>query len=269
MQFLTEETTYDYEISGEGPPVVLLHGFTGSKKTWAHLRGLLHDEFKVITIDLPGHGQTSLSPKTMDQCCNDLVQLLSFLNVDQTHIIGYSMGGRVALSFAMRYPQYVQSLVLESASPGLKRENDRKERIANDERLATKMEQEGIVQFVNFWEDIPLFATQKRLPMDVQQTIRNERLSQQVEGLSNSLRNMGTGKQPTWWEQLHHLTCETLLIVGEHDHKFVTINEQMEKKIKQASLVVVSDAGHAIHVEQPDFFGKLVISFLHKQHTQF
>lgn len=269
MEFIMGDGVYSYEVYGEGPPVVLLHGFTSSSATWSSFVSEYKSAFQLIVIDLPGHGQTKLqAPRTMATCCEDLQQILTHLHVSSFHLVGYSMGGRTALSFALTYPEMVKSLILESSSPGLATEKERQERIMHDERLAQRIEKEGIKSFVNYWENIPLFRTQKKLPKSVQEAIRIERLGQTKTGLANSLRYMGTGKQPSWWEQLSHFKKPVLLIVGEDDAKFINFNQQMKKRFPISSLEIVPRAGHAIHVEQPKIFGKLVSRFIEQQEEQ-
>src|SRR5699024_10179789 len=159
-----------------GPVIVLLHGFTGSMETWADVAAEWTDECRMVRVDLPGHGQTVVqTPRSMEACCHDLHQLFDWLELTDIHLVGYSMGGRTALSYAMLYPDRIASLVLESASPGLASAVERKKRRIHDEHLAQNLETEGITHFVNFWENLPLFATQKKLPAEKRQAIRAER----------------------------------------------------------------------------------------------
>lgn len=263
MYYTINDAAYWYELTGEGPTVVLLHGFTGSSATWEPFVENLAQEFQVLIVDLPGHGKTEMATgRSMETCCSDLFALFSMLELTDIRLIGYSMGGRTALSFAMLYPELVKSLVLESTSPGLATESERQARITRDEQLAEKIEQEGVVKFVDFWEDIPLFQTQKNLPVEVRQKIRNERLAQNKTGLAQSLRLMGTGAQMSWWDRLHDLSIPVLLLAGAKDDKFVKLNRRMEQLMENAHLVIAEQAGHAIHVEQADFFGKIVVEFL-------
>ncbi|GGB36864.1 putative 2-succinyl-6-hydroxy-2,4-cyclohexadiene-1-carboxylate synthase [Lentibacillus populi] len=265
MYVTINDASYWYEVTGQGPPVVLLHGFTGSSATWNTVVDTWYKEFRFIRIDLPGHGKTrTQTPRTMQTCCDDLMQLLTYLEFDKVHLLGYSMGGRTGLSFAMMYPEMVASLILESASPGLETENERRARMAHDENLAQKIEQEGISAFVNFWEDIPLFQTQRKLPPKKRREIRDERLSQSAPGLVQSLRYMGTGKQPSWWEQVRELSVPVLLVAGALDEKFVKLNQRLKNRLQSGDLIIVEDVGHAIHVEQPTFFGKIVTEFILK-----
>jgi len=261
-----DDATYAYSVQGKGDVLVLFHGFTGSRKTWKHFVSLWSKHFTVMTIDLPGHGETICkTPRTMEHFCADFKQILTKLQIETCHLLGYSLGGRTALSFAMYYPKCVQSLILESASPGLRTEKERTIRRKNDERLAMRIKREGLHSFVSFWENIPLFETQKQLPQNVREKIREERLNQSEEGLAASLLQMGTGAQPSWWSKLEQLTIPTFLIAGENDSKFVRINETMEKMMPFAQLSIIKNAGHAVHVEQVEIFAKIVMEFLNKK----
>lgn len=260
------DANYSCTVHGQGPPIVLLHGFTGRASTWDLFVNRWQKDFQVITIDLPGHGKTTTkTPRTMESCCDDLMYIFQYLQLPFVHLVGYSMGGRTALSFAMTYPRLVKSLILESASPGLRDPQERASRRKHDERLIKRINDDGLPAFVDFWENIPLFETQKALSKEIQQKVRQERLSQTAAGLMSSLRYMGTGEQPSWWEQLKQLNRSVLLIVGECDHKFVTINKQMQKRFQRAELAIVKDAGHAVHIEQPSIFSERLTHFIHNQ----
>lgn len=258
-----DETTYAYTDNGSGTILVLLHGFTGSSETWESFIEKWQADYRVITVDLPGHGRTTgNSTLSMKEVCRHLHMIFDLLAIEKCHLLGYSMGGRTALSFAMWYPRYIETLSLESASPGLYTKQERQERIEKDQQLANRIINEGIEAFVDFWANIPLFATQKNLPSKVQSSIRQERLQQSEEGLANSLHSIGTGKQPTWWEAIEKLNIPVRLIVGELDEKFVQINQQMQKKLPQASFHFVPDAGHTIHIEQPKAFAQIVEQYI-------
>ncbi|WP_047983650.1 2-succinyl-6-hydroxy-2,4-cyclohexadiene-1-carboxylate synthase [Ornithinibacillus californiensis] len=263
MRKVIRDCQYWYEVYGNGEAVVLLHGFTGSTKTWKYFVEKYQSEFKIIVIDLPGHGRTiTPSPISMEQCCYDLHAILTDAGVNSFHLVGYSMGGRTALTYAMYFQEQLKSLILESSSPGLATEEERIGRMANDENLAIKLEANGVKAFIDFWEKIPLFETQKSLPEDVVAEVRNERLSQTKEGLALSLRGMGTGSQPNWWGKLSSVTKPVLLLVGEKDNKFIQLNKKMHESLSNSKLKVVENAGHAIHVERPAFFGKIVEEFI-------
>lgn len=257
-----EDMNYWYEIHGEGVPVVLLHGFTGSTLTWDKVVTARPDGMQLITVDLPGHGWTKGTSRiTMDSCIDDLHGLFQHLELDTFFLVGYSMGGRTALSYTVKYPESVRGLILESASPGLKDTKARKNREAGDEELAKLLEEEGIESFVDYWENIPLFATQKELPDETQAAIRAERMSQSKKGLADSLRGMGTGSQPSNWEALKDVTVPVKLLAGELDEKFVAINQQMAEMLPYAELDIFPKCGHALHIEQPEHFQQALLEF--------
>lgn len=267
MKKMVQETEYHYTIKGNGHPVVLLHGFTGTLQTWAHLEELLINQgYQVICIDLIGHGQTvtNSSQHTMKSICHDIKILLENHSINQCTMIGYSQGGRVALSFAVYFPELLNKLVLESASPGIHESAERKQRKANDDQLADRLISDGLEMFVNKWEKTPLFGTQRFLDAATRQNIRNERLSQTAEGLALALRTIGTGRQPSWWEELSKIRIPTLLIVGSEDIKFVKMNKKMNSLLPYSRIELVKNSGHAVHIEKPSSFNELVCQFLNE-----
>lgn len=241
--------------------IVLLHGFTGTVKTWGKTASHFSD-YRLVAIDLVGHGQTEapedVSHYSMEEQIEILENLFYQLKLNQFILIGYSLGGRVALSYTVKFPERIQQLILESASPGLKTEEERMARRKADEELAKSIEQNGLQSFVQKWENIPLFHSQKNLPIAVQQAVRKERLSQSEIGLANSLRGMGTGAQQSLWDQLDQLNRPVTLITGMLDEKFCNIAQEMKLRLPFAELRLVENVGHAIHVENPKQFATIV-----------
>ena len=242
--------------------LVFLHGFTGSTKTWDEVIESFEETYRIITIDLMGHGLTDAPYIVQRYSMEEQVELLhNFFEarrIPSFTLIGYSMGGRVALAFTMKYAEMVEQLILESSSPGLKTEEEREARRKSDRALAEKIEKDGLEAFVEQWENIPLFESQKSLPETKQQAIREERLSQRVIGLANSLRGMGTGSQPSYWDDLKNFTKPVLLITGELDKKFQQKANDMKEKFLSCKNVIVSGVGHAIHVENPQIFATII-----------
>lgn len=242
-------------MQGEGEPLLLLHGFTGSVENWQPLIPHLIEQFKVITVDLPGHGKTDAPANHprygMAFVADDLVQLMASLGHETFHLLGYSMGGRLALYLTLHYSNVVDKLILESASPGLKTAVEREKRRAFDSQLANRIENDGIEKFVDFWESISLWESQKQLSEERKLTLHQIRLANNPAGLANSLRGMGTGQQPSLWPMLDRLNLPTLLITGELDHKFCSIAADMLPLIPNPQHKIILDAGHTIHHEQP------------------
>lgn len=248
--------------------LVVLHGFTGTAQGWSDLAEQLTD-VHVIAIDMMGHGQSEVPTDTKDYemaiQIEVIREVLKLLHIQQFFLLGYSMGGRIALSYAVKYPQQIKKLLLESASPGLKDESSRQERITADNALADFIEHEGIEAFVKRWENIPLFATQKILPAEVQEKIRAERLSQQPSGLANSLRGIGTGRMPSVWAQLATLPMPVHILVGELDLKFINIANEMKMYIQNVEITEFLGCGHTIHVENLWQFATIVKESISKQ----
>lgn len=255
-----------WQGSVNASPLLLLHGFTGSAANWEPHLPLFSDQFSVISVDILGHGRTD-SPSnpshyTMPQVAADIIALLDGWRIKQTALLGYSMGGRLALYLACHYPDRFSHLILESSSPGLPTAAERAARRQNDESLANWIEANGIPAFVDKWESLPLWHSQQQLPEAVRQQLRRQRLQNSSVGLANSLRGMGTGAQPSLWPQLGALTLPTLLIVGDLDTKFVTINEKMEVQLPNGRLHIIPRAGHITHLERPELFRTAVLRFL-------
>lgn len=242
--------------------IVFLHGFTGSTNTWKKVVSQLPSHIRCIAVDLTGHGKTaaptSIECYSMAFQVELLYELFQQLQLDTFSLVGYSMGGRVALSYAVRYPSGIGHLLLESASPGLMDEQQRAIRKQADDTLAEKILATGIESFVNKWENIPLFASQKSLPAEVQQEIRSERMQQKEIGLANSLRGMGTGVMPELWGKLKTLTMPVTLVTGQLDEKFVQLNNEMQEHIEKVNHLIIPAVGHAIHVENPTKFATIV-----------
>lgn len=244
------------------PVIVFLHGFTGASSTWMDVMEHLAGHFKMVAIDLIGHGKTSIPEEvdryTMDEQLQDLEAVFQALDLTDFTLVGYSMGGRIALGYTVNYPKRVATLILESSSPGLKTTEERKARRTMDERLAQRIQTEGIPKFVDFWESIPLFSSQKRMSIQQRQKVREERLAQDEIGLSNSLKGIGTGSQPSYWENLKDLNLPVCLITGEIDKKFVDISREMKKNLPKVTTKTIKNVGHAIHVENPALFATII-----------
>lgn len=254
-----------YVEAGQGDPLLLCHGFTGSVENWRPVIEALSADRRVIAFDLPGHGKTDVPADeafSMAGAIRILERLVDALQLGQVDLLGYSMGGRFALSFACEHPEHVRRLILESASPGLQTEAERAARKASDDALAARIEREGIPAFVDFWEQLSLWESQQSLPQETCDHLRQLRLKNSIPGLANSLRQMGTGVMPPLWESLPILTLPTLLLVGEHDAKFRAINEAMHTQFPNSKLVIISGAGHTTHLEQTLRYSAAVEEFL-------
>jgi len=257
-------------VAGAGPPLVLLHGFTGSGASWARHVAVYARKCTCVTVDLPGHGQTAAPADparyAMGRVVEDLGALCARLGFARAAWLGYSMGGRLALGVGVLAPEVVSALVLEGASPGLSDADERAARVASDEALAARLERDGLEPFIDYWQSIPLFATQERLPAERRAALRRQRLANNPAGLANSLRGMGQGAQPSFRDRLHEIQAPVLLLAGEEDTKFRALAAEMARAIPDSRCAPIPEAGHAAHFERPEVFDDLVLAFL-REHS--
>ncbi len=257
---------------GQGPTLVMLHGFTGSAAGWgSHLDALAARGWRVIALDLPGHGRSDAPDDaqcyTIENCQRYILAALQEpgVNRGEAVLLGYSMGGRIALYTA--FSGFFRALILESASPGLEDQASREQRRSSDEALAASIERNGVQAFVDRWEKLPLFASQNTLPAEAREALRRQRLNNRASGLAQSLRGAGVGVQPSLHARLPTLRIPVMLIAGELDTKFTAIARSMAQVLPQSQLCIVPGAGHAVHLERPEEFDSIVEDFGIRIHT--
>lgn len=252
-----------HTVWGDGPPLLLLHGFTGNRDAWNHLRPLLGPRFQVLAPDLPGHGESPCAPDTtFHGAIEALLALLDARGLERVDVAGYSLGARVALGLCLRAPGRVGRLILESGNPGLRRRRDRGERRRDDARLARVIEHEGLEAFVHRWEALPLFDGLQRLPDELRLRLRQRRLSHRPEALAGSLRALSLGAQPSYWTRLWTVRAPTLLLTGARDSKFTGIARAMAAEMPLVWGHVFPGAGHAPHLEVAEEYAREVTGFL-------
>lgn len=253
---------------GGGPPVLMLHGFTGTAESWSGIARGLVCRWRVLRVDLLGHGRSSCpeDPRryALELAASDLLALMDALGVGEFAVLGYSLGGRTALHLALKAPERVKALILESASYGIADPSERAARRAQDEALAARIEREGIEAFVDYWESLPLFETQRRLPREVREAVRRERLGQPPLGLANSLRGAGAGAQECLLPRLPELTMPVLVIAGKLDLKYCAIAQEIAQAVSSGRLCIIDGAGHNVHLERPGDYLEAVTAFLNE-----
>ncbi len=247
-------------------PIVFLHGFSGSSENWEYVEKSIDDLFAPVTIDLFGHGQSDSPSENMYYTSEGIIKqierTLLFLNTKQATLCGYSMGGRAVLSFALQYPKTVKALVLESSTAGLDNNLQRIERLKQDAKLANLIKLNGIEWFTDYWLNLPMFSSQKKLSSKLQNKIRSGKLNNCVSGLVNSLKGFGAGSMQSYWERLSELRMPVKLIVGEYDNKYIAINNKLHNKLPYSELSIIEDCGHNTHLEKPAEFVSLVNNFV-------
>jgi 2-succinyl-6-hydroxy-2,4-cyclohexadiene-1-carboxylate synthase len=256
-QLLLASYKIHYQLYGESylPKLLFLHGFMGCGDDFSPIINALLPEFCCLAVDLPGHGLTEVLDSRgydMAAIAPTLINLLQELNFTPCHLIGYSMGGRLGLYLACQFPRHFASVFLESASPGLVTNVERILRQQQDEILATELESEDWSIFLARWYDQPLFDSLRYSPHFDEMLQR--RLHNRPHQLAQALRSSGTGMQPSLWNAMANLTMPITLVVGEHDQKFVEINQNMAVQQPLVQLKILLDCGHAAHAEDPEAF---------------
>jgi 2-succinyl-6-hydroxy-2,4-cyclohexadiene-1-carboxylate synthase len=235
------------------PTVLLLHGFTHTGSSWEPVAAALGERYRVLTPDLRGHGAAGdATPITLEAVLGDLDPPLSS---GGAILVGYSMGGRIALHAALAWPDRVEGLVLIGASPGLADPGEREQRRLADERLADEIERLSIEEFARRWAETPVLDG---LSAEARARAHADRLRSRPTGLARALRGLGTGALPSLWGRLGELSMPVLLVVGERDEKFTQIAEQMADSIPSARILVVPRVGHAVHLETPDRVAEII-----------
>jgi 2-succinyl-6-hydroxy-2,4-cyclohexadiene-1-carboxylate synthase len=258
--------TLHAEKSGDGPPLVLLHGFTGSSATWKPLVPVLSREHAVVALDMPGHGHSSAPADpgryALSRFANDLARALDSLELEKIALLGYSMGGRAALQFATSHADRVAALILESTSPGISDPVGRKARVAADLELADSIETGGVSAFVERWESLSLWESQQALPESERARLHAQRLENQPVGLANSLRGAGAGASEPVTGALPQVRAPALIIAGSLDAKYVDLGQLIATSLPNARLSVIDGSGHTVHFEKPKEFAAAVSEFL-------
>ncbi|MCK4857806.1 MAG: 2-succinyl-6-hydroxy-2,4-cyclohexadiene-1-carboxylate synthase [candidate division Zixibacteria bacterium] len=241
----------------DSTPLIFLHGFLGSGKDWLPIAGQLQDDCYSISPDLPGHGgSAAIGENTtydMESVAAAVVRLTKRVKMKRSILIGYSMGGRIALYTALKYWQRFSGLILESASPGLVTATEREERQALDDQRAAELIELGTKQFVRNWYEADLFKSLHNITEKRRELIKR-RSSGDPRRLATALRYLSVGRQPSLWDKLDQLQLPVLLVVGELDNKFNRINREMAQRMSTAKLVSIENAGHNTHFDQPDKF---------------
>ena len=234
------------------PTIVFLHGFTNTGASWDPVIAALGERYRAITPDIRGHGSAADSrPVSLEAVIEDV----SAVAPEEFELVGYSMGGRIALHVALALQGRVTRLVLISASPGLASPRERDTRRRVDEQLADGIEGMEIEQFAERWARTPVLADQ---PPHVAAVARSDRLRNSPAALAQALRGLGTGALPPLWDRLSELRMPVMLIVGGRDERFQAIAVRMAGAMPHAEVAIVAGAGHAVHLENPAEVARLI-----------
>lgn len=244
------------ERDGEGSRLVLVHGFTQTRRCWGPFADALAGTHQLLRVDAPRHGRSAGIGGDLWAGARRAGR-----TGGAAAYLGYSMGARLCLHLALADPDLVRGLVLIGGTAGIEDDGDRAERRASDLRLADTVEELGVNGFLDRWLAQPLFAG---VPEDRQ--FRSERRENTVEGLASSLREAGTGSQDPLWVRLRELEMPVLVLAGALDDKYVALGRRIAHDTgDNATFETVDGSGHAAHLEQPERTARLVATWLADQ----
>ena len=250
---------YGVTVVGDGKPLVCVHGFSESGTTWD---GIHVDGYRMIRIDLIGHGTSSrpteIEAYTIPQILFDIHRIVYSLAGERYALLGYSMGARIALLYALQYPLEVTKLILESGSVGIEGTVERSERREADVALGKRIREQTIEWFAETWAKLDVFKSQYTLPNAVQNRIQHRRLQNSPHALAFTLEGSGQGVMPYVGHRLQELTMPICYISGELDAKYTEMGKQYFAHVHH----VVLGAGHNVHVEKPCQYMCIVKEFL-------
>lgn len=242
-------------------PILALHGFTGSGLDFEYFAQNTQEHFSWYAPDLMGHGQTPISKNLDDYSFSAHVGYLDLI-ADQIGkpfiLLGYSMGGRLALKYALERPHFISKFILVSSTPGILDNYERNLRLITDEALATKIIEVGIHDFLLFWQKQSIIKSQKNIPHSIYQPMQTRKFQNNPLGLANSLKEMGTGRMHPLWNRLSEIKFPLTIITGENDKKFSQIAQQIHLILPHAIHETFPNVGHAAIWEKPEIFTALL-----------
>lgn len=246
------------DAPGNRRPVVLIHGFTQTGRSWMPIaERLVRRGHAVLLPDLPGHGRSASVVVGLPETGDLLAEVIDSTVGRPAACVGYSLGGRCALHLLAQHPDTVSRLALVGAHPGIDDANERAVRRLDDDALASRLEAEGIDAFLDHWLTVALFGG--FVPDATEQGIRR---ANTVAGLAASLRSAGTGHQEPLWGALSRLDQPVLAMAGGRDAKFVALADRLVATMPHARSLIIDGAAHMAHLEQPDTVAVALEAFL-------
>ena len=262
-----------YEIHGEGEPIILVHGWGGSKEDWFIQVKALSKYFKVIIFDNRGAGKSSRPnyPYTMDMYADDITGLLKFLNIEKTHLLGESLGGMIALNFILKYPELVNKFILINSWPGFPNEQGpemySKGKIAYFQELK-KDPLNAFLKSAKASYSREFFKLMQQNPKkkffdlwSVEDLVNIDLTNALTPDDNNNAASAVKGHNVT--DRLHEIKSKTLIICGEKDRiATLSVQRNIHEQISNSIFKVIKDARHGVSKEKAPEVNKIIIDFL-------
>jgi 2-succinyl-6-hydroxy-2,4-cyclohexadiene-1-carboxylate synthase len=239
-------------------PLYLIHGFLGRPSVWQPFLAELGEHGRVVNQTLPGHGPSPWLPESesFDAAVEAMAQTLPL--AEPAWIVAYSMGARIGLWLALRYPDLVAGAVLVGCHPGINDDAERAARATDDALSARRLTEHGLQAFVNAWEAQPLFESQRSLPSEVQERHHKRRCDHTVEGVAWALRTLSAGRMTPAWDAVIESHVPLVFVAGELDQKYRALSEEVSTFASSVRCSVVPGAGHDVLLENPAALAAIV-----------
>ncbi|KAJ0242827.1 2-oxoglutarate decarboxylase/hydro-lyase/magnesium ion-binding protein [Hirschfeldia incana] len=249
----------------KGSVVLFLHGFLGTGEEWIPIMKGISGSARCISVDIPGHGSSRVQSHasetptfSMEVIAEALYKLIEHMTPGKVTIVGYSMGGRIALYMALRFSNKIEGAVIVSGSPGIKDPVSRKVQRATDDSKARMMVEHGLEIFMENWYNKGLWKSLRSHP-HFRKIVASRLMHDDVLSVAKVLSDLSTGRQPSLWEELADCDTNVSLVFGEKDVKFKKIvtrmYTEMSKSKKRENYIIekveIPEAGHAVHLENP------------------
>lgn len=250
----------------EGPALVFLPGFMGGTDDWDAMLPAFSHRYRCISINLNALGRHGPDACRMECAAESVIRTLDTMGIREAVLVGYSMGGRLALYLTLLAQGRWSRVLLESASPGLSSAKERALRRENDEAVARRIEviarnSPEWQAFLAWWYEQPVFAGLNDTP-GILEPLMARRVRNDPVALAAVLRGLSTGAQPDLWGRLAEIGAPTLLVVGERDRKYRIVAEEMAERCPAMAIHVVSGSGHSVHLENPRGYTAVLKAFL-------
>lgn len=238
----------DYEVTGQGPIILLSHGYGSTRHMWDDQHRALADRWRVVSWDMRGHGETEspADPRQYSAALTvaDMRALLRHVGAERAVVGGLSLGGYVSLAFAVSHPEMVRALVICDSGPGYRNDAARAAWNQRAHERAAALEARGLDALA-------------RRSRETQQAVHRS-----AQGLAHAARGMLAQEDARVIDALPSIRVPTLIVVGDQDEPFLAPSEYMAKKIAGARLAVIPGAGHSANLDQPEAFNRVLREFL-------
>lgn len=237
-----------YEVHGQGPALLLTHGYSATSQMWAGQIEVLSKDHTLITWDMRGHGQSDYpeDPAAYSEAHTvaDMGALLDVVGADQAIVGGLSLGGYMSLAFHRDHPERVRALLIIDTGPGYRKDEPREGWNANALKTAERYETEGLGRLAA--GSVEMRTSRHR----------------DATGLAKAARGMLTQRDASVIESLPAISVPAIVVVGADDTPFLAASDYMAAKIPGARKAVIPAAGHAANIDQPEAFNAAIAGFL-------